>query len=387
MSTSRLSRLTHRMPLPLAAATVITAIAAIGTQTVSNLNTANAAAIEPATQCIRTPHTAQDYTSAFASLTGDWDGADGAASTLLSDGARLWLFGDTLTGTTDPTTGERRDPGMLHNSILIQRGGCFTNPSPGHDVLPGTSTTYAWPSQAWTTGNTVWISAQTVHATSPTTWTLTGSYLYRFTYSGGALSLQSHQQISRDTSTVWAAAVADPCTPIGQSCDWIYLYATRTVHEPLVFGKELLVARAPRANPADLTAWQYATSATTWSTHRDDAQPIVGAIGGVSTVLSAVPTAHGTTLITKADEYLGHDLITLTSPNPAGPFTRTVIGQAPSTGHVLAYTALAHPDIPSPTGTLIVSVCRNSSTPQQDLTDGRIYRPQFRTVRIDGLTL
>ena len=78
------------------------------------------------------------------------DAADIGASTLLSDGRIVWVFGDTLrSGMT---------PGIVANSMLVSGGHCASQliPAQGGPVIPDAgSHTVHWPMSAlsWTDGN------------------------------------------------------------------------------------------------------------------------------------------------------------------------------------------------------------------------------------------
>ncbi len=72
-----------------------------------------------------------------------WDAADIGASTLLSDGRIVWVFGDTLRS--------GRTPLIVANSMLVSGGHCASQLLPAQDgaVIPDASTgTVHWPMSA-----------------------------------------------------------------------------------------------------------------------------------------------------------------------------------------------------------------------------------------------
>src|SRR4051812_45832492 len=86
-----------------------------------------------------------------------WSGGDQAASIDLPDGRTAWLFADTVQGQQSAGGGyapgaRRPAPGarMVHNSMLLQDGGCLTAvPGPdGRELVPTwTEGSFFWPMQ------------------------------------------------------------------------------------------------------------------------------------------------------------------------------------------------------------------------------------------------
>lgn len=383
----------RRAPGATNAVLVAAVLAAAGTAVVTNTAATASATVsaqaDADTQCLPEPRTAQEYTQTFSDLTGIWDGADVASSVTLPDGARLWIFGDTILGTTDKTTGTRSNASMIHNSMLIQRGGCFTSVGGNREVIPRVGDEFSWPSHAWIQDDTVWVTSTRVRAKSTTEWTEGAVELIRFTYANATLTLNDRELLDTQgpfgRRVNWGSAVTDPC-PTTTQCQWVYMYGTASLNKPLIFGKELYLARAPRTDPTDQAAWQYSTGPGEWTDSPEDAAVLHPAEGGVSTVLSAHLVNNKWLLVTKQDEFLGRNIITMTADNPAGPYTIRTVADSPSTEDTWTYTALGHPDIDAPNRTLMVSVCRNTGNAQRAFTQGRLYRPQFVTVPVDGLT-
>jgi hypothetical protein len=77
--------------------------------------------------CAGAPATAAAQQAAFGALPrlgGGWSTADGFVPVPLPDGDTAWLMSDTLVAppAADPAAG----PTFVHNSIVLQRGNCFT---------------------------------------------------------------------------------------------------------------------------------------------------------------------------------------------------------------------------------------------------------------------
>src|SRR5690606_29940858 len=73
------------------------------------------------------PQTVEDYRQMFYSLpVTEWGGADVSISTPLSDGRRLWLYGDTMSSRV----------GFVHSSAIVQDGYDLRVANNGRQILP-----------------------------------------------------------------------------------------------------------------------------------------------------------------------------------------------------------------------------------------------------------
>ncbi len=173
------------------------------------------------------------------------DAADIGASTLLSDGRVVWMFGDTLrTGQT---------PGVVANSMLVSGGHCASQLMPAKDgpVIPdvGPHTVY-WPMSAlsWADEDRdrlVVLCSRIRRGPRVTAWTSRSSGLpQRCSASrpSGVPHLQTVVEVTPDNPDLqqvnWGAASF-------HDGRWIYVYGTRFTGEAQVFGRELYVARVP----------------------------------------------------------------------------------------------------------------------------------------------
>jgi hypothetical protein len=163
--------------------------------------------------------------------------------------------------------------------------------------------------------------------------------------------------------------------------DWIYLYGTRDTAQAQTYGRELFVSRLPANDVLDGTSIEYWDGAA-WQLDSSRAAPIMGAVDGVSQRLS-VDVIDGQWV---AYSKLGGDFADVaavwTSDLPVGPFTPRPVLEVPAgldTGR-LQYMPLAHPEIPTDPGSMIVSVSRNVTDFQLLLRQPRLGRPLFAQV-------
>lgn len=327
---------------------------------------------EPTPERTAQQNTATHLTQAFAEIaTPDWNGGDVGTSLLLPDHRRLWVFGDTLV----------RGGGFRSNSFLIQDGEHFIDQP--HATIPDSGNLRYWPMHAWKgEGGQIWVSVQVIENTGPGQFDIRDSGIAELAYQDGTISFRqvtsSLVDDSGDRTIVWGSAVGDD--PAER--DWIYLYGTRSLDQPMVFGKEMYLARAPRNDPTNRQAWQFSTG-TGWSSKGYQAKVLREAVGGMSTVFSAIKTAGGRwLLVNKRDEYLGTDIEFLMSDSPAGPFTSYPAGTIPSSESLYRYSAVAHPDIPSEPETILVSWSENAPVDDQGMVDPATYRIKFREVAL-----
>ncbi len=186
------------------------------------------------------------------------------------------------------------------------------------------------------------------------------------------------------TSIHWgAASVLDG--------EWTYLYGTRSTGEAYTYGHELFVSRLPTDDLMDGSAIEYWDGGT-WQADPARSAPVLGAVEGVSQTLS-VDLVDGRWV---AFSKLGGDIEDVaavwTADSPAGPFTVQPVlaspgglppaGQDPEDEEVgyLQYTPLAHPDVPTAPGTMLVSVSRNVTDYQMLLETPQLGRPLFAEV-------
>lgn len=329
-------------------------------------------------RCGPEPTSAAGWSRLFGGLDGDWAGGDAALSVRLADGRLLWVFGDSLTG--EVRADGRRAPGatIVRSSVLVSDGTCVTAATPRRTSLPGSGGTWLWPTsvllQRTTTagGSTVVVLAQRMRSTGSGAWSFArvgASSVVLTVAPHGAVTIgRAHDLPASDV--LWGAgSVVRGATT--------YLYGTRVVHQPLVMGRDLLVARAPTARVTDPTTWSYRTAAG-WSTRAADAAVVLPAASGVSTNPAVVVVDGRYRVVTKPQEYLDDRVVELTSSTPYGPWTSRLLFRSPSTAAAPTYSPAVVATRTGARGVVVVS--RTSTVLGTLMTDGRSARPLFRDV-------
>jgi len=360
---------------------------------VTTTGLSQAADLQPAqpvaTGCAaQAPTTAAGYQEMFdAKNDRSWPGGDQAASIGLPDGRTAWLFADTVQGEQAPDGGYGSDGRMVHNSMLLQDGGCLTAvPGPeGRELIPSRSDgSYFWPMQAVLDGNQLVVFAQRVAKTGdgPFDFATVGMSSAVFALDGAVPRLDSVSDLPTSSADEADPAYGVAAVTVGGHH---YLYGTAEVEAPLTFGKAVYVARVPVGQLGTADAWRFWTGSA-WSAAAADAHPIVDAApAGWSTSFSVHAQFDGSVrMVTKENEFLGTDLITGVAAAPTGPFTRQVVAQAPSytSPGELAYTALAHPGVGLAGGQLLVTYSRNNEDLAVVFGDADYYKPQFLAVSL-----
>lgn len=309
-------------------------------------------------------------------------GADVGASTKLSDGRRIWLFGDTVRGHSF------EGPPWVRNSMLLFGNGCarVVLPTSLGAVIPdrGDGVGY-WPmsvvSHPIVGGDEVVVTATRVRgvAAGLDFQTLGGSVARFRVPTGGLPRLLDVVDLGPDcgpTDVTWGAALA-----VGDDGD-VFVYGTRWPGERLVFGRALLVARTSWQGLGDTTTWQF-WDGLAWVREQSAAAAVVNPVGGVSQTLSVFRSGHSWVAVSKRDDFLGDELGIWAAPSPTGPF-RLVSSwvQIPSdeARGIYVYMPLAHPDLPARPGHVIVSVCVNTDDVDALTTHPTDYRPYFLEV-------
>jgi hypothetical protein len=328
--------------------------------------------------CGAEPHDAAGWAALFDGLQGDWAGGDGSSSTRLPDGRVLWLFGDTVTGGASADGRRTGVVGLVHNSVVITAGTCATSVASRIDALPGTTSTWLWPTHSVVTraggprtGTSVTVFAQRITRTGP------GAFDFRRVATttvalevawGGRATVGAVQDIAGPT-TLWGAGVL-----VDGPTTWVY--GTRAAGRG-TFGRHLLLARAPTATVGDRATWRYRTAGG-WSARPAYAAVVRPGREGVSTVLSGVVRDGRAVLVTKPQEFLDDRVVSLTAPRPWGPWTQRTLLTAPSTSTQPQYSpALV---VGASGQRAVVVVNRTSTSLGILLTDSSAARPTFHDV-------
>ncbi|UDY24024.1 DUF4185 domain-containing protein [Nocardioides sp. Kera G14] len=314
---------------------------------------------------------------------GEFQGADVGADVELSDGRRLWVFGDTL----QATSGGSR---FVRNSMLVFDTSCASVVVPASHgaVIPdrGDGVGY-WPMSiakvARAGYDLIGVTANRVRSDDGKVGdafafhNLGPAVAVFIVPTGGVPQLLQVEDIGPDDTDrarpAWGAAVA-------VQGDWVYLYGTANSGQPLVFGYSLQVARVRADDILDLSKWRY-WNGSAWGRSPSKAAVLIPAVGGVSQTLSVFEQAGSWYAVSKRDEFVGSDLVVWKAPAPTGPWVAgPVAAKIPSGSSELRYMPLAHPDLLPEPGTVVVSYSRNNTDVGKVAEDPFLYRPHFLRV-------
>ena len=309
-------------------------------------------------------------------------GADVGASAPLQGDRSLWVFGDTLRAAS--FEGQK----FVRNSMLLFSPRCVSlvlPPDHGAVIPDRADGVGYWPMSVGVVHypgyDLVGVSAQRVRQT--------GAGLFDFVVLGPAVAelkvpvggdpvLIGVKDVLPDDPSrkrpMWGAAIA--VREIGR-VPWVYLYGTANPEKPLVFGSSLHLARTRISEVTSPSRWQY-WDGRRWQDRADRAAVLIPAAGGVSAVLSVFEKDGSWYAVSKRDEVVGTDLVVWKAPAPTGPFVASPpAARIPSTGGVLRYMPLAHPDLLPRPGHVVVSYSRNVTNIARIGDDPDLYRPRF----------
>ncbi len=298
---------------------------------------------------------------------------------------RLWLFADTLRAS------DAEGAHLVRNSGLMFSPGCVevlaSIPNGGPLIPDRADGVGYWPMSAFRVPGAgrddVYVMTQRVKTVS--------AGLFGFKVLGpsvavldvpwdGSPTVVGVHDLGSDhvgqRRPVWGAALA-------VSDGWIYLYGTMSRRLSGIHGFALYVARTRPTYLLEVERWTY-WNGQQWTREAGDAAPLIDERGGVSETLSVFEEDGRWFALSKRDEFLGEDLVIWTAPSPTGPFDEgTVVAALPCPSTTkLTYLPVAHPELPSRRGTVVVSWSRNSTSFEDLCADPAGYRPQFRRVRL-----
>ncbi|MCU0278577.1 MAG: hypothetical protein MUE31_06770 [Candidatus Nanopelagicales bacterium] len=331
--------------------------------------------------CTRTPEvdSVADL-NRIASMPGNayFAGADVGTDVTLSDGRRLWLFGDTL----------RENAGLVRNSMLVADDRCLyaVVPADGGAVIPDRPQSQVgyWPMSVAAISrpgyDLVPVWAERVRQLGSGVFdfeTLGPSVALFVVRPGDVPQLVAMKDLTPDTADVqqpvWGAASA-------VDGDWVYLYGTANAGD--TWGFSVQVARLHVDDLLEPTHMQY-WDGFDWSESAGSAAQVIPAAGGTSQIFSVFQQDETWYAVSKQDEFLGSYLRVWIATAPTGPFyAGPVLAILPSdlaAGH-FTYMALAHPEVLPEDNSMVVSYSRNDVNLQHIVDDPVQYRPRFLRV-------
>ena len=300
------------------------------------LGAAGVAVVRPqpalAAGCTRAAPSATAHGASIDALRSPaWTAADLTGSVPLTDGRRLWLYGDTITSGLGPTGGAVSRSFTARNSAIVQERGCLTplllgsGPTAG-SWIPQLGAEWSWPGDGYARDGTVWVYATRLGEIGPGV----------FGFEARAVDLvevdQATLTIRRIHRNRYAAAPVLLGSSVTTDGTWTYVYG----RDERGSKRNTYVARVPAANP--LAATTYWTGAS-WSTEAGQARPIftTDVVGGPA--FDDLGPAYGAkrfVAAVKDGEFLASSVELYTAPGPDGPWAKVTtvpaVGLATDTG-------------------------------------------------------
>jgi hypothetical protein len=322
--------------------------------------------------------------------TNGWIGADGDFTVALTNGLTLWLFSDTFVG--EVRDGRRINAKMIHNSAAWQQG---IDPAsaqvewfypqsatgePASLISPADGRGYYWLFDGLMADGKLFLFLAQIEPTDAQ-----GAFGFR--------------QIG-----IWLGEVANPLAPPTQwhveqrkipfaqfgagenysfgsaglvTNGWVYLYGTR---EKKGGGqtKMMILARAPEAEPADFSAWEF-RARDGWTTNAADMAELCGGMATEYSV-SWLPALRQYALVC-TENGLSEKILLRTAPEPWGPWSAAaVVYRCPEMKwdkQVFCYAAKAHPMLMAKPDELIVTYAANSFEFSRLMNNAQLYWPRF----------
>ena len=340
-----------------------------------------------------------------------WLAADGAYSLPLSPQVVLWTFGDSIIGTV--RDGSRGGSTMVNNALALQIGRdpakatmrfywgpdddegkptAFLVPPTAADaraddtgVRPEHASWY-WPFDGAVVDGTLYLFLMEIERTA-------AGGLMGFRQVGSTLAVIEEptrsprrwrpRLIPLENSLAGDEHQRFYGAAVHLEGDHLYVYGYDEWIEPGVPAKQLVIARAPRRDPADLAAWEY-YDGRRWRRDPDAVRPVAGPVAAEFTVHRE---GEQILLVQSDGGGMGAGVYLRRAPGPAGPFGPTEhlydCVERGSIEGASCYSAKAHPELPAPPGEVVTTYCTNSSDFWGVFKDLRLYVPRFVRARID----
>lgn len=286
----------------------------------------------------------------------------------------LWIFADTFLGTVQSDGTRARSSPIVHNSFVVERGGCLvtveggTRAKPTAVISPRRHGDWFWPGSAIAVGSKLYVVFQEYggadtglagfhHVSdSVATFSVPGFRLLRLT------------RLPKLGNVAWGASVVT-------NGRYAYVYGV----EDLAGGQKYAhVARAPVSQFGVAAAWRF------YARRRWSRRPRATAriLGDVSDLFSVV-RARGRYLLVTQEPYPSRAVVVRQAVRPGGPWsaaTPVVTLPDPGPGRFV-YNAVAHPEF-SHGRTALLGYSVNAYDPAEYYSDASSYRPRFVRVRL-----
>lgn len=312
-------------------------------------------------------------------------GADHGGSVRLADGRRMFVYGDTIRDL------DVVSPFMVRNAVAVTTQGCIQvmeTPDDGPAIPARSSSVGYWPMSLRATptssGTRVEVLTTRVLRTGRGLFDTVGPGLAVFDVPTNRMPrLVSRTDIGPDrrdpTYPTWGAAMWD-------AGEHVYLFGTASNADKSTFGWSLHVARTSAASLTDPSAWEY-WDGTRWvrgdpSAATTKGGTLIPAEHGVSHVLSVFQRDDSWYALSKEGDFIGTRLAVWRAPSVTGPWVKHDLGPLANDSSVRRYTPLAHPDLATSSGRLLVSYSQSPLSSSTYRTHPELYRPQFIEVSL-----
>ena len=317
------------------------------------------------------PSTAAEFESL---LRGPIDGklyhGDLGKSVELPNGKLLWVFGDTMIGSSGATTLTTG----IHNSGLLTENSCVTALTGPLDSN-GKETTWITPNATTDVPNLddyYWASTPFMDGSIPRMFL---SHMYNdasgfhnigvdlatFSMDNDTPAVQNIVQTpgsaNGNTAPSWGAGVYSDSS-------YLYIFGSIYRNEPWVWGHEYYLARTESGNGSITTPsnWRY-WDGTDWVASQSAAAIIVPGTAGVGSGITVYKKSNGQyIMITKKFGMIGTDIIALTASSLTGPWTEVSPAlltipalNPPMSNSDYTYLGLGHPEVTLGSGKLLVN--------------------------------
>lgn len=362
---------------------------------------------------------ANEWSELFRRHSG-WTGSDGIYSIPIdgrdshgdgADGKTLFLFGDTFIGEVDPATGRRLTMTMINNSMALLEGAepdasrlrflwdDAAGDSPGSSIAPAT------PAAAAVDGSYYWLQDGACVDGSFYCFPMIigpnpdGPEGFQFAVHGVAtcrapmtpdgpdLSLLEqfdtplHGKTRSGHRAYYGAAVMPHTEESGVPAPDGYIYVYGLLHDGI---HRPVAARALPEQLADASKWTF-WNGSECTPDSAEAMPIAAE---TSPEYSVSPMKggpfHGKYVLTYLRLAEPRSVAIRIGDSPVGPFGEEIALYAcPESGEGggrYVYNAKAHPSLSAP-GELLVSYNVNSTSMDDHVQDGELYRPRFVRIR------
>jgi Domain of unknown function (DUF4185) len=287
----------------------------------------------------------------------------------------LWVFGDTLIG----TSGATRVTTFIHNSAFLTENGCITaltgatdtSGNPTTWIKPNATTDipniddYYWSSTPFMDGTTLRMFLSHMYNDASGFHSI-GVDLATFSMVNGSPVLQSLVKTPGSTNDGITTPSWGPS--VLRDASYTYIFGTTYTSTPWVWGHDYYLARVANGQITTQSKWRY-WNGSSWVTSQSAVAKVIDGTVGVGSGATVYQKSNGHyVMITKKFDMIGSDIIALTSSSLTGPWTEmspsllTIPAlNPPMSNSDYTYLGLGHPEITLGSGKLLINWSLGSS--------------------------